>query len=95
MKLTGLSTFSTMALIINALVHHQGHLTGKGVFDFIDKIPGLVFNFLLGNNSIKIHESYDAEGNLFWQVYDSTTGRSAQFYSEQEVRIWLEERYHH
>jgi len=32
--------------------------------------------------------------NNYWYVYDPRTGRSAHLASEEEVRIWLEERYY-
>lgn len=30
---------------------------------------------------------------MIWQIYDPVTGYKARFYTEQEVRIWLEKRY--
>ena len=30
-----------------------------------------------------------------WHVFDPATGQSAQFSSEEDVRVWLEERYNH
>jgi len=32
-------------------------------------------------------------GHILWHTYDPDTGDSADFASENEVRIWLEERY--
>jgi len=31
---------------------------------------------------------------LVWHVYDPTTRQEWQFYSEKEVRVWLEQRYY-
>lgn len=33
-------------------------------------------------------------GNNYWYAYDPKTGRSAHLASEEEVLIWLEERYY-
>lgn len=43
----------------------------------------------------QIWQSYDHQGNLWWHGYDPMTGRSICRDSEAEMRIWLEERYHH
>ena len=42
----------------------------------------------------KIWQKRDRYGNLYWVVYDPTTGHSSCFSSEQEVRVWLEQRYY-
>ena len=42
----------------------------------------------------KIWQKRDRYGNFYWVVYDPTTGHSSYFSSEQEVRIWLEQRYY-
>lgn len=45
--------------------------------------------FLAGNSEPKIQRV--SEDN--WRVYDPKTNRSLNFTSEQEVRVWLDERY--
>jgi hypothetical protein len=40
----------------------------------------------------RIRHKYQA-GQSYWQVYDPTTQRSERFATEQEVRVWLEQRY--
>lgn len=44
---------------------------------------------LAGNSDPKIHRV--SKDN--WRVYDPRTDRSLSFTSEQEVRVWLDERY--
>ncbi|MDJ0569137.1 MAG: hypothetical protein QNJ53_08810 [Pleurocapsa sp. MO_192.B19] len=51
-------------------------------------------NLINKNNEIKVWQKYDGIGNTYWLVFDPTTGYYSYFNSEQEVRIWLEERYH-
>lgn len=36
----------------------------------------------------------DATGLIHWKGYDPTTNRSIDCASEQEMRIWIERRYH-
>lgn len=38
-------------------------------------------------------QKINRNGSTYWSLYDPTTGRSAYLSSEQEVRIWLEQRY--
>jgi hypothetical protein len=33
-------------------------------------------------------------GHIFWHAYDPNTGSLSDFTSENEVRVWLEERYY-
>ena len=43
----------------------------------------------------KIWEKRDRLGNTFFKVYDPASDRFIYLSSENEVRIWLEERYSH
>lgn len=36
----------------------------------------------------------DATGRTLWNAYDPITGRSLRQVSDEEMRIWLEERHH-
>ncbi|HEY9700568.1 MAG TPA: hypothetical protein V6D10_25155 [Trichocoleus sp.] len=38
-------------------------------------------------------QKINRDGSTYWRVYDPASGRSASLASEQEVRIWLEQRY--
>lgn len=42
----------------------------------------------------KIYEKRDGAGNLYFQVYDPIAHQSSTFSTEQEVRIWLDQRYY-
>ncbi|WP_017303434.1 hypothetical protein [Spirulina subsalsa] len=49
--------------------------------------------------SIRSHEPqiklvFDHQGHELWKVYDPITGRQFRFMSEQEVRVWLDQRYY-
>lgn len=53
-----------------------------------------ILNTLSGNEEPQIRQNRDRSGEIFWRVYDPTTGESARFNSELEVRFWLEQRYY-
>jgi hypothetical protein len=60
---------------------------------FAAKVGKGVLAFLLDNSEIKIIEKTDKNGNAIWEVDDRGKGRSL-FYSEEEVRAWLDRRYY-
>ncbi len=43
----------------------------------------------------KVWQKCDRKGNTYWLIFNPITGLYISFGSEQEVRIWLEERYYH
>lgn len=66
---------------------------GKKLINLAKTATEAFFNSLVFYSEPKIWKKIDAEGNIFWKTYDPVTGMTAQFDTEQEVRIWLEERY--
>lgn len=46
------------------------------------------------NHEPQIEKKFDKYGEQYWQAYDFQTNRSHFFGSEQDVRIWIENRYH-
>ncbi len=43
---------------------------------------------------LKAWQKTDRRGNTYWNVYNPVTDKTAQFASEAEVRIWLEQQYY-
>ena len=41
----------------------------------------------------QVWKTYDFKGNPIWHTHDPMTGESGDWISEEDVRIWLEERY--
>lgn len=41
----------------------------------------------------KIEQIIDRKGNISWEVYDPNSQRTLWFYSEAEVRSWLDRRF--
>jgi hypothetical protein len=49
---------------------------------------------IASNHEPQIERKCDRHGNKYWQAYDLYSNKSYTFGSEQEVRVWLENRYH-
>ena len=95
MKLTDNPISNPILLGFKSAFESRWSLTRKDIYNFANQIAQTLFKSLSGGNEIEIWQSRDRHGNLLWNVRDRLSGRSAQLDSEQEVRIWLEERYHH
>jgi membrane carboxypeptidase/penicillin-binding protein PbpC len=52
-----------------------------------------ITQWLQARDEPRVTPRHDRQGNLYYQVYDPMTGRSASFGSEAEIRWWLEQRY--
>lgn len=44
-------------------------------------------------NEPRISKYYDVEGQARWHVYDPHSGQRFTYLSEDEVRVWLDDRY--
>ena len=42
----------------------------------------------------QIKQKHDRDGNQYWQAYDSYNNKSYTFGSEQDVKVWLENRHY-
>ena len=94
MKLTNRPISNPISLGIKSALDQDWSLTGKEIYNFAVQITRELCKFLVAGNELEIWQSRDRHGNLLWNVHDPRSGRSAQLDSEQEVRIWLEERYY-
>lgn len=54
----------------------------------------LPFPQLTASPEPEIWQSVDRSKRLWWHVYDPKTGKTTDWETEEEVRIWLEERIH-
>ncbi len=48
---------------------------------------------MTGSTDPRITQTYDSDGHPLWNVYDPVTHTTTALASEQEVRIWLDQRY--
>lgn len=53
-----------------------------------------VIEFLETSSELYITQIQDKTGQTQWKAFDPITGQSAQFDSEEDVRVWVEERYY-
>ena len=51
-------------------------------------------NYFAGSQDPRITTRQDDEGRLYYEVYDPVVRSHYRFDSEQEVRVWLDERYY-
>ena len=58
------------------------------------QIQQLLANFLSRVNEPKIVAQKNSYGKVYFKVYDPQTKWTGTFSSEQEVRIWLDQRYY-
>lgn len=54
----------------------------------------LLASFCSKANEPKISSRKNNYGNVYFRVYDPQTKRNSNFSSEQEVRMWLDNRYY-
>jgi len=67
--------------------------SAKGQGQWVRSLLRQILNFLAGKESIQIQQRCDRSGSLYWVVYDPHLRNHLRFDSEQEVRVWLEQRY--
>lgn len=60
----------------------------------LEQLWNFVLEILTRSPEPKIYEKHDRNGKLYFQVYDPITHQSSTFNTEQEVRIWLDQRYY-
>lgn len=60
----------------------------------LGQISNFLIKFLTPSNEPKIRLSRNRYGGMQWNAYDPITGRQACLMSEDEVRIWLDQRYY-
>jgi len=53
-----------------------------------------LLTYSLTNPELRVWTTTDATGQLVWKVHDPVTQARMEFASEQDLRIWLEERYY-
>ena len=54
-----------------------------------------LIHWLVTKPELTVKQKVDRSGNVFWYVYDPMTERTAYLTSEEEVRIWIEERFYY
>ena len=53
-----------------------------------------LLNYFVGSQDPRITTKQDDAGHLYYEVYDPVDRCQYRFDSEQEVRVWLDERYY-
>lgn len=69
-------------------------LSIKMINSMIKLLQKIKNGLVVHRNEPRIEQKHDNDGNLYWQAYDFATNKSYTFISENDVRVWLENRYH-
>ncbi|MGJ5673197.1 MAG: hypothetical protein ACR9NN_06230 [Nostochopsis sp.] len=57
------------------------------------KIWQKLINYLVASQELQVRQKIDRHGNLYWQAYDPTTGKSFMSGSESDILAWIEQLY--
>ncbi|MBD0306716.1 MAG: hypothetical protein ICV80_00790 [Microcoleus sp. T1-bin1] len=68
-------------------------LAPAAVFWAINHIGQFFLSVVAGDDSLRIWQICDRDGNTWWHGCDRATGRSTCVETEDEMRAWLDRRY--
>ena len=60
------------------------------ISDAIKNVAKKLFNFINSTGEIKVTKKCDRQGNNYWLVFNPITRSYSYFYSEIEVKMWIE-----
>jgi hypothetical protein len=90
MKCENISSFFTLQ---SSLEKSQITRIGQQLKERVGKMSKAIAARVMHSSDPTINERRDRWGNVYYQVYDPRTQKSAVFGSELEIRYWLEQRY--
>jgi hypothetical protein len=61
---------------------------------WLSRVARTLFEKFGSSTDPQIRLKYGPAGREYWRVYDPTTGKTATFTEESDVRVWLEQRYY-
>ena len=61
----------------------------------INLLKNIKQGLLINRNEPRVKQKRDCFGNKYWQVYDYKSDRFYSFGSDEDVRIWIENRHHY
>jgi hypothetical protein len=68
---------------------------GKFILALMESLWQKFIDALTKAPELKIWQKQDRHGHIVWHAYDPWTGDSISLSSEEEMRYWIESRYHH
>lgn len=69
-------------------------LSQKTVFSRLLERYITLLQWLIETPQLKVWQTWDEDGNVYWNGCDPITRRSIYQVSESQIRIWLEQRHH-
>jgi hypothetical protein len=80
-------------LRLEALLQAEGCPSTEGVRQRVSTILCRLGRLLLHDNELRVWQR-TYQGRTIWYAHDPLNNRARRFYSEQELRFWLENRYY-
>jgi hypothetical protein len=79
---------------LNALI--EGTQASRRSFHMpgFEQIWNLLLKAFANSSEPQIYQKHDRHGNMYFKVYDPVTRQFGTFTTEQEVRVWLDQRYY-
>ncbi|WP_017299680.1 hypothetical protein [Nodosilinea nodulosa] len=82
----------TLGARIDSSPSHNGPIY-SGLGRAIKQLGDKTMRFFTGQNELRIWQR-SRNGQPLWFAHDPVTNRTRSFYSEQDVRTWLDQRYY-
>lgn len=60
---------------------------------WLNQVWQFLTDLLIARSELQIIQTVDRNGQIWWYIYDPATGQTAWLESEDEARIWIENRY--
>lgn len=60
----------------------------------LNSILQCLSSLVISNDELKIWQTRDWQGQIWWHAFDPKTGHSTYVATEDEMRVWLEKRYY-
>lgn len=93
----GTPSFNSLSTTAGTLGKHEPafikNCLGSAI-NFLGIVGRYITDYLFENSDVKIVETTDQYGHLIWEVSDRVSGDRHTFFSEAEVRVWLDKRYY-
>jgi|GEM_PF-841173 hypothetical protein len=82
----------TIAEIRQLEKERSGHASWLGYW--LGQLWRPIAKLLESTTEPHVWKTYDQKGNPIWHAHDPVTGQESEWISEDDLRVWLEERYY-
>lgn len=79
--------------LISGADTHQARSWQQYFWTKLKKLGYFVREYLIDSAQLRVWHSCDSEGKIWWSAYDPNTKQFIDRVSEEQIRIWIEQRY--